>query len=101
MIKVKVKRENNNITYINVTGHAEFADYGSDIVCSAVSCLCFTIANQLLSIDETLNITAENNDFSFTNLSDTHDVQLLLNTLVNGLVQVEDEYSKNIKVMEV
>lgn len=101
MIKVKVKRENNNITYINVTGHAEFADYGSDIVCSAVSCLCFTIANQLLSIDDSLNITAENNDFSFTNLSDTHDVQLLLNTLVNGLVQVEDEYSKNIKVMEV
>ncbi len=101
MIKVKVKRENNNITYINVTGHAEFADYGSDIVCSAVSCLCFTIANQLLSIDDSLNITAENNDFSFTNLSDTHDVQLLLNTLVNGLVQVENEYSKNIKVMEV
>ncbi len=101
MIKVKVKRENNNITYINVTGHAEFADYGSDIVCSAVSCLCFTIANQLLSIDDTLDITAVNNDFSFTNLSDTHDVQLLLNTLVNGLVQVEDEYSKNIKVMEV
>lgn len=101
MIKVKVKRENNNITYINVTGHAKYADYGSDIVCSAVSCLCFTIANQLLSIDETLDITAVNNDFSFTNMNDTHDVQLLLNTLVNGLVQVENEYSKNIKVMEV
>ena len=32
-----------------VSGHADYAENGKDIVCSAVSCLCISLANTLLS----------------------------------------------------
>lgn len=35
---------------LNVKGHANFAESGKDIVCSAVSCLCISLANTLVSI---------------------------------------------------
>ena len=35
MIKVNIIKKNNDIEKIIMTGHAEYADYGKDIVCSA------------------------------------------------------------------
>ena len=41
--------ENGEITlYLSVFGHADYAETGKDIVCSAVSCLCTSLANTLI-----------------------------------------------------
>lgn len=42
MTRVCVYRKN-HITEIEVSGHAEYAETGKDIVCSAVSTLCYTM----------------------------------------------------------
>ena len=44
MIKVSIyKNENNVITGIKLTGHAEYSEKGKDIVCAAVSVLVINI----------------------------------------------------------
>ncbi len=100
MIKVKIKKENNIITNINISGHANYDTYGFDIVCSAVSSLCFCIANQLLLIDKTIRIEVLDNIINYTNITNNHDTQLLINTLVNGLRDISNNYPNNVVVKE-
>ena len=45
---ILVERNKNSIL---ITGHALYADYGKDIVCSAVSSIVITTINGIISID--------------------------------------------------
>ena len=48
MITVKVVRDNTRkVTGVFVSGHAGYADEGSDIVCAGASTLVYTLANSL------------------------------------------------------
>ena len=59
MINIEVKRKNDNINYIKIAGHAEYADEGFDIVCASVSCIAITTVNALISIDEECVVYSE------------------------------------------
>ncbi|MCQ2533714.1 MAG: ribosomal-processing cysteine protease Prp [Clostridia bacterium] len=51
MIKVIVRRDEARcITSFNMSGHAGYAEYGSDIVCAGASTLFYTAANALETI---------------------------------------------------
>lgn len=53
MIDVTLKRKNNNVVGFLIKGHANFAEAGSDIVCSAVSILAYSTVNSLdLYVDD-------------------------------------------------
>ena len=54
MIKVLVKKEENIIKKIKMNGHANYADYGKDIVCAAASSIAITTINAILEIDKDL-----------------------------------------------
>ena len=62
MIKVNVKRQNNKVYEIVIKGHAEYDDYGTDIVCAAVSSMAITTVNGIISLDESVDYE-ENNGF--------------------------------------
>ena len=62
MIKVNVKRQNNKVYEIVIKGHAEYDDYGKDIVCAAVSSMAITTVNGIISLDESVDYE-ENNGF--------------------------------------
>jgi uncharacterized protein YsxB (DUF464 family) len=48
VISVKILRNSaSRIVGFEVSGHANYAEYGQDIVCAAVSALCIAIANGL------------------------------------------------------
>ena len=53
MINV-VRRKNN----IEITGHANFDDYGKDIVCASVSSIVITTVNGILELNRTERDTA-------------------------------------------
>lgn len=100
MIKIKVVKENEVFKEISVKGHANYEDCGKDIVCAAVSTICITTINGILSIcndsisyiekDGYLNIKVLKNDLN-TN-------KLLLN-MINMLEELEHDYPKNIKIL--
>lgn len=87
-----------------IKGHANYAGYGKDIVCAAVSILVQATTN---GIDE---ILAASNDFHEGNagyaklvVTDTRpDVvekaSLLLSTMVHGLSGVAEAYPRHIKI---
>ena len=56
MIKVEVIKENNFFKEITLKGHANYDDYGKDIVCASVSSVAYMVSN---TITEILKVNAE------------------------------------------
>ncbi len=50
MIKVNVYRNGNYINRFKIHGHSNFAPYGEDIVCAAVSILSYTALRSLVDV---------------------------------------------------
>ena len=110
MIKVLIKKNKQDIPYyFKVSGHAGYADFGKDIVCSAVSVLMITIAN---SIEKNTNdkvdiVVDEKNTCIIIDLHTINDNKasdeliVLAKTLYLGIIQVKEEYEhKYISVKE-
>lgn len=97
---INVKFKNNGF---KVEGHALFANYGSDIVCSAVSAITIGTINEIIRLSNEENIILDTNedegiiDFSVIKIS--KEIQVLLNFCQNTLSDVAKSYSKNIKIL--
>ncbi|WP_367616881.1 ribosomal-processing cysteine protease Prp [Heyndrickxia coagulans] len=51
MIRVRIKRKKNgNISSFEMSGHAEFAGYGQDIVCAGASAVSFGTVNAIMEV---------------------------------------------------
>lgn len=98
MIKVEVKKENNKIKEIKLMGHALYDDYGKDIVCASVSSIVITTINGILSIDKTISYE-ENDGLSIKVIKDDLVTNKLINNMINMLLELEEEYPKNIKFL--
>ena len=107
MIKVTIYQNHSNVYCgFRMEGHAGFAAYGSDIVCSAVSVL---VINTMHSVEQFTDdqfdgaVHKEQDVVSFDILSEpvSEAAGLLMNSLVLGLKALQDEYGKkyiNIKI---
>lgn len=94
-----------------VLGHADYDDYGYDIVCASISTLIFTAINSLESVakykESELNIKmAENGYMSFSLLINDNDPRLnianiILETTFIGLNSIEEEYGQYINIKTV
>lgn len=108
MIRVKIYRNNENDIYgFQLSGHAGYANEGSDVVCSAVTILVFNTINCLeLYTEETFicDLDEEKGGFIDYSIPDMksgkkcHDAQLLLKAMVNGLKDIKNEYSCYINI---
>jgi uncharacterized protein YsxB (DUF464 family) len=103
MIKALFKKVSGNLVSFNIEGHAEFDEYNRDIVCSAVSAISYTIVN---GITEVVNVSAECHvKDGYANLSiedqseeDIEKCQVLMKTMLLGLISMEENYGDYIKV---
>ena len=101
MIRIKVSKKQGSYVSFESRGHADYAEEGSDIVCSAVSALIITAFNSLETLtnepvkpkDRDGLVTA-----AFTH-PNTAEGRLLMDSLLLGLTEIEKEYPKYLKVM--
>ena len=107
MIKVSIyKNAENLITGFTVSGHADYSEYGSDIVCAAVSVLVINTINSIENFSSD-RFHVEQDDkkgfIEFHVISPiSNNTNLLLSSLALGLQGIEDEYSeKYIKLIQV
>lgn len=100
MIKVKLTKSNNIVDKIIITGHANYADYGKDIVCAAVSSTVITTVNILLSLDDKSINYSQNSDLVIEVLKNSDTVSKIINVLISNLSQLEKAYPKNLKLEE-
>ena len=102
MIKINICRNKEGcISEFTVSGHAGYAEEGSDIVCAAVSVLVINTINAIEALTNTVfqckTDEAEGGflQVSIPNIHEQadHDACVLLKSLVMGLNDVEKEYS--------
>ena len=94
MIKVIKKNE-----VIEISGHANYDEFGKDIVCASVSSIVMTTVNSIMNIDNSsISYVDDGNKIIIKKLNDNEIVDKLLNTMILILKDLEKQYKKNIKV---
>ena len=100
MITVTVSKKNNSYVSFTSKGHAGYAEEGYDIICAAVSALIInTVTGDQIQAEESDGFVS----FSFVKPV-TKEGTLLMDSLVLGLTEIENSYSKRylkVKVREV
>ena len=103
MTEVEIYLEQNNIKKICVQGHANYADSGKDIVCAGISVLLQTgaLASKKLLGKEILKECSDGKLIIEVpdNVNDDN-LQLILQTIIVGLKDIESGYPKNLKIKE-
>ena len=96
MIKV-LKKDN----LISISGHAMYADYGKDIVCSAVSSIVITTINGILAINDQAITYKNKTDGIEIEIKSFDNVTLkLIDNMIQLLTKLSNDYPKNLKVKE-
>ncbi|SFB16085.1 MULTISPECIES: ribosomal-processing cysteine protease Prp [unclassified Bacillus (in: firmicutes)] len=106
MIRVTFNRtESGNIRSFTMSGHADFAKRGKDIVCAGASAVSFGAVNSIIQLTGyTPDIQQGKDGFLKCSFSDTLSedvqakVQLLLEGMIVSLQTIEKDYGKHIKI---
>ena len=101
MLKVVIKKQDNKIKKINLLGHANYDDYGKDIVCSSASSIMITTVNAIMMFDKSY-ITYEQKKDNFEIIINKNDKILdsLVINMINMFKELQEDYPKNIKIEE-
>lgn len=95
MIKVEIK--NNKI---EIKGHANYDEYGKDIVCASVSSIVITTINALIDIDpESILYEDNNNKMIIEVLKDDNITKKLINNMICLLEELQNDYKDYIKII--
>ena len=94
---IKVEIENNKI---EIKGHANYDDYGKDIVCATVSSIVITTINAIIEFDpESIYYEDLNNRILIKKLKDDDITNKLINNMIELLEELEKSYKDNIKII--
>ena len=99
MIRINVKKENDKIKKITLYGHADYQEYGKDIVCAAVSATYICTVNAILSFDNKAIEINNNDDLQEIVVINDSDITItLLDNMVRCLESLERQYPKNVNL---
>lgn len=94
---IKIEIENNKI---EIKGHANYDDYGKDIVCASVSSIVITTINAIIEFDpESIYYEDLNNRILIEKLKDDDITNKLINNMIELLEELEKSYKDNIKII--
>ena len=95
MIKV---RYNEKFTNLKITGHANYAEYGEDIVCASVSSIVETSINLAHEFNDNIKYSDDGNTIIVINNTNDENVFKTLKNMIDMLIELEKQYPKNINV---
>ncbi len=99
MIKVEISNKDGKMHKINIIGHADYADYGKDIVCAGASTIVTTTVNAIMTFDKKyVSYEQKKDNFEIVILDHNEIVDNLINNMMNMLEELENDYPKNIKI---
>lgn len=105
MIRVIVKKNNNQIMDITISGHAKSAEYGKDLVCAAVSASSVGVLNTLVAYgfeeNQCGSLEMRNSYIHINVEKHTKDIQVILETLVTILETIEIKNTEFIEISNV
>ena len=98
MISVNVTFIGKDVKSLTVSGHANYDQYGKDIVCAGVSAVVTGGINALESEIECIKIINEDNKLGVEVINSNEKIQIILNTILIQLKTIENSYKKYIKI---
>lgn len=101
MIKIKVLSEKGKLKKISILGHAMYDQYGSDIVCAAVSSTVITTVNGIMKLNSSAIDFDQNEDgLVIQVLKEDKVSDSLLKNMLSLLEELETQYTENIKIIK-
>ena len=110
MIKIKIQRQKNKIIYFEIKGHANFSEYGEDVICAAVSSAGQMTVNGLietLKLKKKLKFTEDDGyiscDLKNSGLTDDEleNADILVESMYSYLKDVAKSYKNFVKLREI
>lgn len=103
MVYVTVIKNSGHIRAVDVAGHAGFASFGKDIVCSAVSVLVQNTVNSILEFCEDkaeIEVIDGRDNYIHVDFEPnmTKECKLLVDSMMLGLTGLSKTYSDNISL---
>lgn len=96
MIKVNI-----NNRQITITGHANYEDYGKDIVCASCSSIVITSINAALRYKKSsLKYEESDGKIQIEILCDDEFVKIIIDNMLAVLNELALTYKKNIKIVK-
>lgn len=104
MTVVSVKKSGSHIVKVTLNGHTDYGEEGEDIVCAGISTLAQTAVLGLMQVVG-VNLKFERGDeaylsFELPELDEKmrHDADVLLDTMMLGIYDLHEGYSRYIKL---
>lgn len=94
MITAIFKKENNQYVSYSISGHANFAPKGQDIICAGVSALYIAVTNVLIK-EHAATIDVDGS----IQLGIIKDSQYIVTVLYENLCEIAKEYSNHIEIV--
>ncbi|MCI5675072.1 MAG: ribosomal-processing cysteine protease Prp [Ezakiella sp.] len=102
MVKVTLYRKNNRYCGYKSSGHADYADKGEDIVCSAISILTYTIYRSavvnLCLREEDYSLRTKDGFLEFRIKRQDDNTELLFDTLKEGILSLQENYGRYVQL---
>jgi len=99
MIRINIIKKDNVIESITFIGHANYDDYGQDIVCAAVSATYLCTVNGILNLNKDSIDVISNKDLQKIIVLKKDNVTIsLLENMINCLESLKEQYPKNINL---
>ena len=106
MINVDILRSDGATYGFTCAGHADYDEYGRDIVCSAVSAItqtCILGLTKVAKIEAGISVDDDNGIVCIldrdTDKEQLQQAQLLFDTLVQGLSSIESAYPNTLNII--
>lgn len=94
MIKISIKDDE-----IIISGHANYDDYGKDIVCASVSTIAITTINAIIEFDkDSISVEESVGYLKINILKHTKEIDTLISNMNKLYKELELKYPKNIKI---
>lgn len=105
MIKVKIKETSGRISSFEMSGHADFAEHGQDLVCAGASAVSFGAVNAIMELTG-IEPEIQQSESGYLKVSFPDDldektdgqVQLLVRGMIVSLKTIEQDYEEYIKI---
>lgn len=96
MIRIYIKNKK-----IEVVGHADYADYGKDIVCASASAIIITSINAALKLNnKSLEHKEETNKLTINILISDDNTKKIIDNMLSLLEDLAKTYKKNVKIIK-
>ena len=96
MIKIKVGKKN-----ISILGHADYDDFGKDIICASVSSIVMCSIEAIANFDvKAIDIKQSKDKLDIIINKQDNITQKLITNMLNCLKELEKKYPQNIEIID-